>query len=97
SDRDWSSDVCSSDLNGATFADYTKPTRLRDRYRRAPRRADGVSAPGAGLSESSDNGLDWLDVPNVRIGNVLRRAGIGRLTRQYKDRKSTRLNSSHDQ
>src|SRR2546421_6878954 len=61
SDRDWSSDVCSSDLEG--------PRALGARRRQA---------------------IEFLDLREAHIDDRLTRAA-------QRDRKSTRLNSSHDQ
>src|SRR2546421_5804846 len=78
SDRDWSSDVCSSDLTRANGAPVSAAGKRRPR-------ADAVRRP-----QSSDR-------DGKRVARSQRRSAYDAAPRDDRDRKSTRLNSSHDQ
>src|SRR3546814_1519052 len=91
---DWSSDVCSSDLVG--------PRQLEERRRnlRRPRRRDLPEAPypprrarNLRLSLPPRRRRRRAGPDPDRLDIV--RTGPRTLRRQYRDRKSTRLNSSH--
>src|SRR2546421_6621912 len=78
SDRDWSSDVCSSDLD--------RPEARRRSRHRSLRRPLAVRGPARRDDDRA-------------VGAARRRRGPPRtaLAAARRDRKSTRLNSSHDQ
>src|SRR3989440_3320729 len=80
SDRDWSSDVCSSDLPPRWRNCWNRISRSLKSCRRAP---TGFASPTR--SHGRCESLSFRQRRRVRPG----RAGL--------DRKSTRLNSSHDQ
>src|SRR5206468_6331145 len=96
SDRDWSSDVCSSDLEanvreaqpslgGEDFSYYQKEIPGLFIWL-------GIATPGAapGLFAANHS-------PRFRIDESGLKLGVRALSRLTVDRKSTRLNSSHDQ
>src|SRR5699024_11818911 len=86
SKRDWSSDVCSSDLPACTHA-------LLEAGIRAVRYATGDPLHGGGAQELRQAGLDVQHLPEFSADAAeLNRAW---LTSVRLDRKSTRLNSSH--
>src|SRR5206468_8956951 len=95
SDRDWSSDVCSSDLLDAKLVVLRHLAASRGAPFRGPRwgcapRAGSVRCLGRSGTEPSRT-LTPTSGPHIPIlggAYLLPRAG---------DRKSTRLNSSHDQ
>src|SRR3546814_2172970 len=89
---DWSSDVCSSDLSEGEACGHTRPmgTSVR-RQRAAVGRADPEIAAGV-VEARLDLGSIFRD---QRAGQHEGRAAAAREGRTHRDRKSTRLNSSH--
>src|SRR5690606_39891677 len=74
--RDWSSDVCSSDLFHMVLARYSLgELRVIDRLRETVRMADGLDADGGLAPQSRERALECL----ARFGQRLR--GVERLHR----------------
>src|SRR5437870_9373666 len=92
--RDWSSDVCSSDLTFAITVRHRDATRyslrrISDLTRVAPRWKAGF---GYEFLERADGFRGLASVYGLRFASPPTAMDLG-LT--YRDRKSTRLNSSH--
>src|SRR5206468_5849581 len=90
SDRDWSSDVCSSDLSPAMFANRMLYVLEEAQLEKEP---DAATQAALKPVDAYDGVLKVLAEHGINV-----RRGTAQLdTLQIEDRKSTRLNSSHDQ
>src|SRR5206468_8154185 len=101
SDRDWSSDVCSSDLAATDRSSARRGTRPAPSHSpslsRAPSLARRTGADNTGAATLSPPGRGTVlknDLAALAIYGLLFLPLSVYLSR---DRKSTRLNSSHDQ
>src|SRR5207247_6845889 len=84
STRDWSSDVCSSDL-GFPFVSRTRTRTRRIRFRQFPARYSVESPVLSGATAKRER--------QIQLGSsCIYSLAIG----SFSDRKSTRLNSSHE-
>src|SRR3546814_4941423 len=102
---DWSSDVCSSDLDGLTDFGFDevpvaeKATRVRGVFDSVARNYDRMNDfMSLGIHRVwKEAFMDWaVPRPSQRLLDVAGGTGdIARLWRRRGDRKSTRLNSSH--
>src|SRR5690606_39627692 len=93
--RDWSSDVCSSDLVVHALGAKTQRQRLRSLPAEADARARG-HVEIAGLGEDAAVALEGVHV-DPRLGGHRQQEMLAQpaLEAEMQDRKSTRLNSSH--
>src|SRR3546814_3324853 len=88
---DWSSDGCSSDLNGDEYSGDVLKAAIKDNAH--PELADLVDHPAARAVARYSGALG---VPLTVAGPLIRAMGdrLGQIV-ERQDRKSTRLNSSH--
>src|SRR5206468_8932313 len=94
SDRDWSSDVCSSDLASTSPAfPIEKKTRERSMITRRHVIASALAAPAIlRLGTGTARAATTLKISHQFPGGTIEKGDF-----RDRDRKSTRLNSSHDQ
>src|SRR5206468_7166255 len=91
SDRDWSSDVCSSDLIPTPF-DPRLIERIAPAVAKAAMESGVASRPLADLEAYRQTMARFMYQSGASMEPVFAAAKVAQ-----KDRKSTRLNSSHDQ